>query len=78
MIYLVRRYVDALPHDEYGVDDNTGIYKAASWLGSNQIEHYSWRRSQMRLWHRGCFIHPTPQSQNHFQPASSMPKSAAR
>ena len=22
MIYLVRRYVDALPHDEYGVDDN--------------------------------------------------------
>ena len=27
---------------------------------------------------RGCFIHPTPQSQNHFQPASSMPKSAAR
>lgn len=27
---------------------------------------------------RGCFIHPTPQSQTHFHPASTMPRVAAR
>ena len=57
MIYLVRRYVDALPHDEYGVDDNYTLIGAfTDPVVANNVKE----RAQAKIEAQNQVFHRTP------------------